>query len=323
MTTEPVIRAQDVAYPHLQVPDLDAIEAFLMDFGMTRADRRADVLHMRGSGSAPFVHLIHQGAPAFLGFAFTLASRDDLDRLAATEGFTPVEALDSPGGGWKTSTRDPDGNLVEAVFGISPLAPLADLSPRLLNMGNDFRRIGAVQRIKAGPSRIKRFGHLALNVANVPASLAWYHQRFGLLQSDRVNLAPGQPVAAFTRCDRGAEPADHHSILFASSMGSGGIAGLNHLSWEVCDIDDVHAGREYLTARRRTPEWGIGRHLLGSQVFDYWRDPWGHIHEHWTDGDQLDASVLPGDHPIGLGRVSQWGPDMPETFGRTIAPAEA
>ena len=320
MATEPVIKARDMAYPRLQVPDLDQMEAFLMDFGMVRADRRSNVLFMRGAGSAPYAHVIHQGEPAFLGFAFSVGSRADLDSLAATPGFTPVEAIDAPGGGWKTSTVDPDGLLVEAVFGIEPAAPLSDLSPRPLNMGDDFRRIGQVQRIKAGPSRIKRFGHLALNVADVPAALAWYSTRFGLLQSDRVNIAPSQPVAVFTRCDRGAEPADHHSILFASAMGSGGVAGLNHLSWEVCDIDDVHAGREYLAAKRRTPEWGIGRHLIGSQVFDYWRDPWGHIHEHWTDGDQLDASVPAGDHSIGVGRVSQWGPDMPETFGRTVAP---
>jgi hypothetical protein len=250
MATEPVIKARDMASPRLQVPDLDQLEAFLMDFGMVRADRRSNVLFMRGAGSAPYAHVIHQGEPAFLGFAFSVGSRADLDSLAATPGFTPVEAIDAPGGGWKTSTVDPDGLLVEAVFGIEPAAPLSDLSPRPLNMGDDFRRIGQVQRIKAGPSRIKRFGHLALNVADVPAALAWYSTRFGLLQSDRVNIAPGQPVAVFTRCDRGAEPADHHSILFASAMGSGGVAGLNHLSWEVCDIDDVHAGREYLAAKR-------------------------------------------------------------------------
>ena len=29
--------------------------------------------------------------------------------------------------------------------------------------------------------------------------------------------------------------------------------------------------------------------MLGSQIFDYWRDPWGHTVEHWTDGDLLDA----------------------------------
>ena len=38
-------------------------------------------------------------------------------------------------------------------------------------------------------------------------------------------------------------------------------------------------------------EWGVGRHLLGSQMYDYWRDTHGFTHEHWTDGDLLDASI--------------------------------
>ena len=209
---------------------------------------------------------------------------------------------------------------IEVVHGIEAAAPLADIDPRPLNMGTKFQRIGAVQRIKAGPSRIKRFGHLALNVADVQTTLEWYHARFGLIASDWINLAPGMPVGVFTRCDKGADPADHHSILIASALGAGGATGLNHVSWEVCDIDDVHAGSDHLKAKGRRHEWGIGRHLLGSQVFDYWRDPWGRIHEHWTDGDQLDASVPAGDNTIDVAAASQWGPNPPSTFGRTIAP---
>ena len=42
-----------------------------------------------------------------------------------------------------------------------------------------------------------------------------------------------------------------------------------------------------------------------------------------TDGDQFNASVAAGDHSIDIGAVSQWGPNMPATFGRTIAPKTA
>jgi catechol 2,3-dioxygenase-like lactoylglutathione lyase family enzyme len=321
MSNEPIVKVRDMAYPRLQAPDLDAMEAFLTDFGMVRAERTKDTLYMRGFGSAPYVHVVHKGEPAFPGFAFEARTREDLDLLAASEGFTPVEAIDAPGGGWRVTVKDPHGLTVEVVHGIAPLAPLAAADPRPLNMGSKFERLGAVQRIEQGPSSIKRFGHLALNVGDVQAVLDWYHARFGLIASDAVNLAPGMPVAVFTRCDKGAEPADHHSILFASTLGSGGIAGLNHLSWEVRDIDDVHAGSEYLAAKGRRHEWGIGRHLLGSQVFDYWRDPWGHIHEHWTDGDQLDASIPAGEHTPDVALSSQWGPNPPSTFGRTVPPS--
>lgn len=314
----PIIKVRDVAYPRLRAPDLDTMEAFLMDFGLTRAVRTDDALYMRGNGPAHHVHVVEKGEPAFVGFAFQAAAREDLNVLAATDGFTPVEEIDAPGGGWRTTTRDPHGHLVEVVWGLETREPLGALDPRPLNMGSRFERVGELQRIKAGPSRIKRFGHLALNVSDVQGVVDWYHHRFGLIASDRINLAPGMTVAAFTRCDKGDEPADHHTILFASDLGSGGVAGLNHLSWEVCDIDDLHAGGEHLASRGRRHEWGIGRHLLGSQVFDYWRDPWGHIHEHWTDGDQLAAHIPPGDHTPDVALSSQWGPNPPATFGRTL-----
>ena len=131
------------------------------------------------------------------------------------------------------------------------------------------------------------------------------------------------PVAVFTRCDKGQEPADHHTLLLASALGAGGAVGLNHLAWEVFDLDDLQAGRDHLAAKGRAHEWGVGRHLLGSQIFDYWRDPWGHIHEHWTDGDQFAADAPPGDYPIDVGAVSQWGPNMPPTFGRTLSTTRA
>lgn len=320
MVHDPITKAKDVAYPRIQVPDLDAMESFLIDFGLVRAHRTADTLYMRGNGPAPYVHVTHLGEPAFVGFAFEISTHDDLERLAASPGFTPIEKRPDPDGGWRTTARDPDGQQIEAVFGRNETASLEDIEPRKLNMGNKFERIGALQRIKAGPSRIKRFGHIALNVADVERSMAWYHARFGLIMSDRINIAPGMPAALFARCDRGAVPTDHHTMLFSSNMTSDGVSGLNHVSWEVCDIDDVYAGGEHLVSKRRMREWGIGRHFLGSQIFDYWRDPWGHIHEHWTDGDQMDASVPAQDHPISGARASQWGPDMPATFGKTIAP---
>lgn len=323
MSIEPIIKVRDVANPRLQVPDLDAMEAFLVEFGMVRSERTRDTLYMRGCGPANHLHVVHRGEPAFLGFAFEVRTRADIERLASSEGFTPVEAIDAPGGGWRTTTRDPHGALVEVVYGIATLDLIGSAAPRPLNMGSKFERIDRPQRIEQGPSRIKRFGHLAINVADLNSVVDWYHARFGLIVSDRINVAPEMPVAVFTRCDRGDEPSDHHSILFASHLGSGGVSGLNHVSWEVRDIDDVHAGNAYLAAKGRRHEWGIGRHLLGSQVFDYWRDPWGHIHEHRSDGDQFDASVPAGDHTPAVGLASQWGPNPPSTFGRTIPPAAA
>ena len=56
----------------------------------------------------------------------------------------------------------------------------------------------------------------------------------------------------------------------------------------------------------------MGRHILSSQIFDYWRGPWGFVTEHWTDGDLFDASYK--SEPVGMDQVFgvQWGtPDRP------------
>ena len=56
--------------------------------------------------------------------------------------------------------------------------------------------------------------------------------------------------------------------------------------------------------------WGMGRHLLGSQIFDYWEDPWGDKHEHYCDGDLFTADQPTGVHPASKAGMAQWGQDV-------------
>jgi hypothetical protein len=58
----------------------------------------------------------------------------------------------------------------------------------------------------------------------------------------------------------------------------------------------------------------VGRHILGSQIFDYWYDVHGFMIEHYADGDLVNDK-----NPIGRGPAEDemlyvWGPDVPETF---------
>jgi hypothetical protein len=66
--------------------------------------------------------------------------------------------------------------------------------------------------------------------------------------------------------------------------------------------------------------WGIGRHLLGSQVYDYWADPWGRVHEHWADTDRLN--VHNGSNMVSAeeGLRSQWGTRPPDKFIGHVSP---
>jgi len=159
---------------------------------------------------------------------------------------------------------------------------------------------------------VLRLGHGVLNVSNFRASEAWYKDRFGFITSDEIAVSPEFSIGAFLRCDRGPALTDHHS-LFLMQAPSG--PGFNHAAFEVADLDDLMRGHAHLAAAGREPAWGVGRHLLGSQVFDYWRDPWGHKLEHWTDGDLFAAEDGSNIATVADLMGVQWGPSMPPTFG--------
>ena len=80
----------------------------------------------------------------------------------------------------------------------------------------------------------------------------------------------------------------------------------------------MFAGHDHLanTAAEHggTPQWGIGRHIQGSQIFDYWRDPDGFLVEHFSDGDMFDASLEPGWAPMTASGLAQWGPPATKDF---------
>ncbi len=327
-----IIKVDDMAFPILQVPDLDQQEKFLIDFGMTRVLRTEDTLYMRGDGPQSYVHVSKLGPKKFLGNAFYACSMLDLEALASTENFSDIEAMTSPGGGYRTSAVDPNGIEVHVVYGIEVRDSESKLPRAEFNVGGEqrenFQRINKTKRFKKGDfPRIKRFAHCGLNVLDMEASLSWYHKHLGIIASDRLKPGGegGPLLGIFSRCDRGEKPADHHSIFFLpAEMQSKGNPGLNHVSYEMVNIDDVFMGHEILNREGYEHEWGIGRHYQGSQIFDYWRSPFGHIHEHQTDGDVFDNTIPPqtvdvmldGDpnHPE-MG-PSQWGPAINmETFG--------
>jgi hypothetical protein len=110
------------------------------------------------------------------------------------------------------------------------------------------------------------------------------------------------------RCDRGEEWTDHHSVFLVGT----GAPGHNHSAFETANIDDTFLGHFHLARNAEyRHEWGIGRHILGGQVFDYWTDPFGFTVEHWSDGDQLNgASGSNFNVSIRELMDTQWGPTV-------------
>jgi len=305
------IKIQDVAYVRFSVPDFDQMEGFLADFGMVRAERTGNTLYMRGLDPDPFLHVTHIGEPAFLAAGFEAASMEDLETLAREENAT-IARLDGPGGGSVVRLTDPNGFLVEVVAARTAATRLDPPSRAPFNDAYATPRLNALTRLRKGPSHVKRIGHCVLNVKNFRESEAWYKSRFGLITSDEINLgSPEQVLGAFLRCDRGSIPSDHHTLFLLGT----GKPGFNHAAFEVADFDDLMLGHDWLKQKGHRHEWGVGRHLLGSQVFDYWRDPWGNTLEHWTDGDLLDAAWGSRVSSIQEVTATQWGPMPPSTMG--------
>jgi catechol 2,3-dioxygenase-like lactoylglutathione lyase family enzyme len=305
-----MIRVTDVAYVRFRAPSLDEMEKFLDEFGMVRAARSETTLHMRGGYARPFCHVTEKGDPAFLGLGFFAANLDDLARLASEEG-VPVLDHDAPGGGKLVRLTDPDGFIVEVVAGQTRPEKLPIQRHPVLNDAETKQRVGEALRIAGGPSQVMRLGHCVLNVTDFRKSEAWYKSRFGLVTSDEIELAPGAPLGAFLRCDRGSVHVDHHTLFLVGT----GTPGFNHAAFEVANMDDLMVGHQHLEQAGRRHEWGIGRHLLGSQIFDYWRDPWGHTVEHWTDGDLFNNQTPPNKAGLAELMGNQWGPAAPPTMG--------
>ena len=307
----PLIKAFDLAYGRLRAPDLDRQEAFLTDFGMVRADRTKTALYMRGTDAPHHIHVTELGEPRYVGIAVHAASLEDLERVSKAAGASAIESIDEPGGGKRVRLTDPDGYQVEVVYGMEMLEPIALQRPAVNSGENKLRRKGELFRISQGPSHIKRFGHFVIMSKNFEKTLAWYRETLGFRCSDEVYLGEKENVVgSFNRLDRGEDYVDHHAFFCIR----GEKSGLNHLSFEAADIDDVMVGHEHLEARGYRHIWGMGRHLIGSQWFDYWADPWGRVHEHWADTDVLNSQTPPNFVDRKAGLNGPWGQPIPDIF---------
>jgi catechol 2,3-dioxygenase-like lactoylglutathione lyase family enzyme len=301
-----MIKVEDVSHVAFRAPDLDEMARFLADFGLT-SWREGDRLFARGLGEAPYVHITELGEPGFAAMGLRASSVADVEVLARAEG-AEVRALDRPGGGVCVSLVDPDGFTVEVVAGQTPIAPLPIPAADSWNSAREKTRLRAPKRTGRASAHVTRLGHCVLGVADFRRAERWYKERFGFITSDEVAVSPEMSIGAFLRCDRGDTLTDHHTLFLLQDPAG---VGFNHAAFEVLDVDDLMAGHERLSDGGWKRHWGVGRHLLGSQVFDYWRDPWGHTLEHWTDGDLLTAADGSNTVPLKDLLAVQWGDRFP------------
>jgi len=309
----PVIKVADIAWLEFEKPDLSRAETFAEAFGFTTAMRTFDEVQLRGTDpGAPCVILRRGPRSRFVGAAFAAQDEVDVLRLADAKGIS-VHALPESIGGVSAELVDPSGIPVKVVAGMHPLPALPPQQEHVLNFGDRIARTNATQRPRRSPARVQRLGHVVISSTRYAEALNWYLDNLGMIVSDFLYY-PGQrdrgPVMSFMRCDRGSAPADHHTL----AMTLGPVNRYVHSAYQVCDLDTLAAGGEYLRERGYFRSWGIGRHIQGSQLFDYWRDPDGFLVEHFADGDMFDNTLQPGWAPFTASGLSQWGPAVTKDF---------
>ena len=308
----PVIKVHDLAWLEFEKPNLDRAEAFAHAFGFSTALRTPDALQLRGTDPGAPCVLIRQGRSRFVGPAFRAADSADVLRLAEATGATATKLPESVGG-LSVELTDPTGLAVRVVSDTDDLAALPGQEPLELNFGHASPRANSTQRAPREPAQVQRLGHVVLQTTKYLESLNWYLQHLGLIVSDFLYY-PGQrergPVMSFIRCDRGATPTDHHTLAMALGPSNRYV----HSAYQVGDLDALAAGGEYLREQGYHRSWGIGRHIQGSQIFDYWRDPDGFLVEHFSDGDLFDDTLEPGWAPMTASGLAQWGPPATKDF---------
>lgn len=312
-SANPSIKVHDLAWLEFEKPDLTACVRFARAFGFAVAWQGDNEIHLRGTDPGTPCAIIRRGPLSrFAGMAFLAHDDADILRLAtATNG--RARRLPDPVGGLAVDLTDPVGLPIRVVSGTHTLPPLPSQLPLVFNIDHAQDRTNATQRPPREPARVQRLGHVVLQTTNYRAALNWYLDTLGLIVSD-FQYYPGQrnrgPVMSFIRCDRGPIPADHHTLALALGPANRYL----HSAYQVCDLDALAAGGQYLVEQGYRRSWGIGRHIQGSQIFDYWRDPDGLMVEHFTDGDLFDATVEPGWSPLSASGLAQWGPPATRDF---------
>jgi catechol 2,3-dioxygenase-like lactoylglutathione lyase family enzyme len=300
-------------YARYQLCDLEVMRDFLLDFGLQVASEQGDRLFMRGSGDAPWLYEAVRGdSNRFLGLGFELASMADVERLSVLDGSGPIEPVDAPGGGQRVRMRMPDGFQIDAVHGLMPAPVIESRHAVALNNARLKPRKNAAVRIQRGVALANKLGHAVLHVSNHDDSVPWLQQRLGLVVSDYMATPtqPNRPIGSFLRFGQGKTLVDHHCLLVLASD----APGVHHISFELDDIDAVMSSHDYLLERGYTLDCGVGRHLLGSQIFDYWRDPFGFRVEHYTDGDVVNDEHQPSIFAGKAEETTQWGAKPPPHF---------
>jgi catechol 2,3-dioxygenase len=145
---------------------------------------------------------------------------------------------------------------------------------------------------RPSPVRIRRLGHVVIQVRDLERSMKFYTEVFNFRVSDR------SPEGAVFLSAVG----DHHTVALFPSAGESAETSaknavrLHHFAMEVGSLEELFEARSYLR-ERGVPIVFEGRHRLGGHTSIEFLDPDGYQLELYWDMDRL----LSGDRSRPLG----------------------
>jgi catechol 2,3-dioxygenase len=235
--------------------------------------------YLRGSG--PFHHIlsIHRAPkPCVIRMTFDAADRAAVDAIHAQvkahglNTIDPPAPLRQPFGAYGFGFKDPEGRNVAVVCGVEDHKDADDQ-----------------------PDRPRKLSHINLNADASDATIAYLCEVLGFTLTDTTKKL------RFVSCNN-----DHHCVV----VGFSGGPTLNHLAFEMTDLDAVMRGAGRMRDNGREIEWGPGRHGAGNNVFCYFLGPEDFPIEYTSDMQQIDSTHRPGkpeDWTWPPGRLDQWG----------------
>ncbi len=261
----------------LNVTDAAAAKRFLLEtWGLEAAGQHdGQTFYLRGSGAFPYlVSLTESAEPSVRSTTFVV---DDADLLRIRQGIkdTGIQAMEvtssDPGGGQGVVVQLPEGEVFRFLVGTEEVAPLS---------GRDM------------PVKLT---HVVMNSADAEATGTITERALGFKVSDRTR------GMVFVRCS-----PSHHSVAFARA----GYPSLNHIAFEMEDLDAVMRGIGRMRDRGFAPAWGPGRHGPGANVYAYYISPFGAVVEYSTAveivGDDYKTGA-PEDWTWPPNRIDKWG----------------
>lgn len=247
----------------LGVINLNQSAAFYSQvWGLDPVASEGDTVHLRANGAEHHIVTLRERPKAgMLGVHFAAIDKSAVNALhAKAKAFganvtsEPKDLPANAGGGYGFQFSTPEGHA--------------------LNVSSD---VAAHPNEVSDRSKPTKLSHVVLNSAKVGDQTKFFIDLLGFKHSDSTDMMD------FIRCC-----ADHHSIAVARGQGP----SLNHMAYEVANMDGLMRGAGRMKHNGFNIEWGVGRHGPGDNVFSYFVEPNGFVVEYTTEIEQVDEAAF-------------------------------